>query len=50
MLPVLTSSVSTEPFGSASTIFVVGDTRLKKRPRPVSVPPEPTPQTTASTW
>jgi hypothetical protein len=49
-LPVFTFSTSTEPLGSASTIFVVGDTFFMKRPMPVSVPPEPTPQTMASIW
>ncbi len=37
-----------EPSGSASTIWVFGETFRKKRPSPVRVPPEPTPTETAS--
>ena len=48
-LPVLTSGVRIEPAGSASTISVCGETRAKKRDKPVIVPPVPTPHTTAST-
>jgi hypothetical protein len=48
-LPVATSGARIEPAGSASTISVCGETRAKKRERPVSVPPVPTPQTIAST-
>ena len=47
--PVLTKGASTEPTGSARIISVFGDARCMKRPMPVSVPPEPTPTTIAST-
>ncbi len=40
---------SIEPFGSARTISVAGETRAKNRDNPVIVPPEPTPATMAST-
>src|SRR5206468_4518168 len=43
MLPVLISGASTDPCGSARIIFVLGATRFRNRPMPVSVPPEPTP-------
>ena len=43
-----TRSAKTEPAGSARIISTCGATRRKNRPTPVSVPPEPTPQTTAS--
>jgi hypothetical protein len=46
--PVSTSGARIEPSGSASTISTPGETRAKKRASPVSVPPEPTPTTTAS--
>ena len=49
IFPVSIYGVSTEPAGSASTISVRGLMRAKKRLSPVSVPPDPTPQTTAST-
>src|SRR3546814_18416461 len=42
-------SARIEPLGSASTISVLSDTLAKKRASPVMVPPEPTPQTMAST-
>ena len=44
-----TTSLRIEPAGSARTISVAGERLAKKRLRPVSVPPEPTPQTIAST-
>ena len=47
-MPVLTYSASIEPWGSASTIWTAGAVRPKNRDMPVSVPPVPTPHTTAS--
>ncbi len=49
MRPVSTEGASTEPSGSARIIVVLGEARRMNRPMPVSVPPEPTPTTMAST-
>ncbi len=47
--PLRVYSATIEPAGSASTKPSSGRTVRKKRVRPVIVPPEPTPQTMAST-
>jgi cystathionine beta-synthase len=46
--PLVIASATIEPSGSAATIIILGSFSLKNSAIPVSVPPEPTPATTAS--